>query len=116
MTENPKFHPPNFYGTDDLAMDLEKEETRGCVRGIGYGSSPSNYAPRYRQHASLQTVERLLHELNQKVDAMRSPGYQGQPIASSPHDTESLEGLTVASPSQTIRRGSTASVDGPAKQ
>jgi hypothetical protein len=59
---------------------------------------------------------RLLHELNQKVDTMWSPGYQGQPIASSPHDTEIPEGSTAASPSQIIQRGSTASVYGSAKQ
>jgi hypothetical protein len=47
---------------------------------------------------------------------MRSPGYQGKPIASLPHDTEILEGSTMASRSQIIRRGSTASVDGSAKQ
>jgi hypothetical protein len=96
-------------------MALEKEETRGCVRGIGYGASPRNYAPWYRKRTSLQTVERLMHELKQKVDAMRSPGYQGQPIASSPHDTEILGGSTTASPSKTIQRGSTAFVDGSAK-
>jgi hypothetical protein len=80
-------------------MALEKEETRGHVRGIRYGASPSNYAPRYRKRTSLQMLERLLHELNQKVDAMRSPGYQGQPFASSPHDTKILEGSIAASPS-----------------
>jgi hypothetical protein len=100
MVENPEFQPHlNFYGTHDLAMDLEKEVNRARVRGIGNGVSPSNYAPRYRQHTSLLMMERLLYELNQKVDDMRSPGYQWKPIASSPHDTEILEGSTVASPS-----------------
>jgi hypothetical protein len=74
-----------LYDTDDLDMALKKEETCGHVRGIGYMASPSNYAPRYRPRASLQTVKRLMHELTQKVDALQSSGYQGQPIESSPH-------------------------------
>jgi hypothetical protein len=46
MTENPEIQSSqNFYGTDDLAMDLEKEETRDRVRGIGYRASLNNYAP-----------------------------------------------------------------------
>jgi hypothetical protein len=103
----------NFYGIDDLAMALRKEQTRGRVRVIGYGLVRETIpldTPR------VQTVGRLLHDFMQKVDGLKLSGYQGKPIASSPHDTEILEGSTTASPTQTVQKGSTTSVDWSAKQ
>jgi hypothetical protein len=94
-------------------MALEKEQTHGRVRVIGYGLVRETMP---LDTPGVQTVGRLLHDLMQKVDALKSSGYQGKPIASSPHDTEILEGSTTASPTQTVQKGSTTSIDWSAKQ
>jgi hypothetical protein len=96
-------------------MDLEKEETRDRVRGIGYRASLNNYAPWYLRRAFDQRMVESIDMILEKVIAIEAVGvYRGGWLTSPPHDTEILRGSTVATPSQTVRRA--ASIDGYTRQ